>query len=93
MIEHRLHNRVDYEEKCLLQIRNEYYPAKVKNISFGGALVVSYNPLIGLNVGDCCSVSVNGEPPSEYHCKVARIEISSLALEFTDRHIFKSVDH
>ena len=88
MVEHRLHNRVDYEEKCLLQIRNEYYPAKVKNISFGGALVVSYNPLIGLNVGDCCNVSVNGESPGDYPCKVARIDTSSIALEFTGKQMF-----
>ena len=84
MIEHRIHNRIDYDEKCLLQIRNEYFPAQVKNISRGGAFVVSYNTLIGLNVGDSCNVSVNGDPPNAYPCKVVRVEAFSIALEFTD---------
>jgi hypothetical protein len=84
--ENRLHKRVYSEEKCLLQVRNEYYPATVKNISFGGALVHSYNP-IGLNVGDSCNVSMNGDSLREYPCKVARVETPNIALEFTSRRI------
>jgi hypothetical protein len=92
MKEHRLHKRIDSEEICFLELNDGYYPATVKNISSGGALVHTYNPLSGLHVGENCFVGMYGEPPREYPCKVARVDIYNVALKFTGRYIFKRAD-
>ena len=84
--EHRLHKRFNSAENCLLAVRDEYYPATVRNISFGGALVHPYKPLTLLRVGDDCSVCMDNEYLSEYPCKVSRLEAAAVALEFTGRH-------
>jgi hypothetical protein len=91
MGEHRKHQRVDYEETCMLKLRGMYYPTTVKNISFGGALVHFYNPQLVLHVGDDCAVCMNGVSLHDYPCKIARIEASDIAVKFTGRHIFKAV--
>jgi len=91
--EQRLHKRFDSEKICILELNNEFFPATVRNISFSGALVHSYNLLTKLIPGDSCIVSMNGEFQCEYPCKVARIDHSNIALEFIGRHKMHVVDY
>lgn len=86
MKEHRLSTRFNSEKICLLELGNEFYPATIKNISFGGALVRTPNMQHGLRVADKCNISMNGEFLREYPCKVIRVEPSYVALEFINWH-------
>ena len=86
MSEHRLHIRVDCEMKCNMHRGCLYYPAMVKNISPGGALVNFYVTHPNLHVGDNCEVYIGGESLREYSCEVVRIRALDVALKFTDMH-------
>ncbi len=86
MKEHRLSKRVNSEKVCLLELGNEFYPATLKNISFGGALVRTPNMQHGLRIADRCTICMNGEFSREYPCKVIRVEPSYVALEFINWH-------
>jgi hypothetical protein len=87
MTDKRIHMRLDCEEHCKLHLKDLFYPAMVRNISLGGALVHFYDPLPGVNVGDNCKVSLNGDLYCEYDCEIARIDTSHVALRFIDMHI------
>ena len=93
MLEHRHHIRVDCKEKCELHLKGWYYPAKVKNISFGGVFVSFYDkpPDLHLHVGDHCDVSINGEDLRTYCGEVVRVEPSNIAVKFFDVHRIKAV--
>ena len=82
MKEHRLSKRYNSDKVCLLELGNEFYPAKLKNISFGGALVFTPNMQHGLSIADKCTICMNGEFSREYSCKVIRVESCQVALEF-----------
>ena len=86
MEEHRHDMRVDCEQKCIIRQKGWFYPAVVRNISFGGALVHTYRPLLDVRVGDKCVVSIDGEFHQEYSCEVARSEDISIGLAFTGVH-------
>jgi len=81
--EHRHHYRVDCEESCRLYLEDWFYPAKVKNISYGGALLSIEVPHTDLHVDDNCEVRVDVKPLREYSCKVVRVEPSHIAVTFT----------
>lgn len=93
MSEHRHHIRVDCTEKCELYLKGWYYPAKVKNISFGGVFVSFYDkpPDLRLHVGDHCEVSLNGEDLRTYFGEVVRVEPSNIAIKFFDVRRIKAV--
>ncbi|GFE56413.1 PilZ domain-containing protein [Geobacter sp. AOG1] len=84
MREHRHHCRVDCEENCRLYLEDWYYPAKVKNISYSGALLNISVPHTDIHVGDNCEFRVEVKPLHEYSCKVVRVEPSSIALTFNE---------
>ena len=87
MQEHRRHNRVDSDEKCILNFSGWYYQATVKNISSGGALLHPNDPLPELHVGDDCNVNMKRKSLRDHPCKVARVETSHVALKFTGGRI------
>lgn len=89
MKEQRQYKRINREETCILQLRDWYYPATVKNSSFGGVCLYLHQPLPGLHVGDNCNLSMNGEHSREHSCEVVRIEIPNIALKFSDRYKVK----
>ncbi len=91
MPEHRHHIRVDCEEKCELHLRGWYYPAKVKNISFGGVFLNFYDKPPDLNVGEFCEVSIDGEDLRTYSGEVVRVEPSNVAVKFIEVHRIKAV--
>jgi len=91
--EQRLHKRYEAEKACLLERDNDYLPATIRNISFGGALLHNYKLLKNLHVGDTCTVNINGELPYEYPCKIIRVNTADIALEFTDRHNISAVGY
>jgi hypothetical protein len=93
MAEHRLHTRLDCDDHCQLKLRDTFYPATVKNISLGGALVHFYDNLPGVNVGDNCNVSLGGELTCEYSCEVLRVETSKVALSIMGMHIINPFDN
>jgi hypothetical protein len=67
MKEHRLSKRVNSEKVCLLELGNEFYPATLKNISFGGALVRTPNMQHGLRIADRCTICMNGSFHENIH--------------------------
>jgi hypothetical protein len=84
MAEHKRRVRVDCDDRCRLLLKDSSYLAKVKNISFGGALIHFYEPLPDLHVGDNCKVRINAESGSEYDCEVVRVEQFDIAVMFDD---------
>ena len=95
MPEHRHNSRMDYEKNCQLRLGNWYYLARLKNISFDGALVNFYVPPPDLHVGDYCEVSINmdGDSLGEYSCEIVRVDDANIALKFTGINKFKAVLH
>jgi len=87
MAEHRIHNRINDEERCHLRLNDSYYLATVKNVSMGGALVDLYFPPVGLHTGNNCQVSIDGGKLYNYDCKIVRIENSNIALKFIGKHL------
>ncbi len=79
----RLRYRVDCEEKCRLYLADWYYPAKIKNVSYSGALVNISVPYADIHVGDNCEVRLDVNSLREYSCKVVRVESSDIAIMFT----------
>lgn len=93
MTTHRLHVRLDCEDRCHLHLGDSYYPAMVKNISLAGALVHFYDPMPGIQVGDNCKVRLGGDLTCEYNCEVVRVETSKLALSLIDMRLLDAVEH
>jgi len=93
MEECRLHDRIDYDWQCNLHLSDTFYLAKVKNISFGGALVYFYSSPPRLQSGDNCNICMIGEFLCEYSCEVVRAEAPYIALTFIGMHKFKAVEH
>jgi hypothetical protein len=93
MAEHRHDMRVNCEEECILHLEDLHHFAKVKNISFGGALVHFDSMQPTLRIGDKCNISMNGEFLREYSCEVVRAETPDVALTFIGMHKFKAVEH
>ncbi len=86
MSEHRIHDREYCEIKCNMHRECLYYPAMVKNISPGGALVSFYVTHPNLHVGDNCEVFIGGENLRKYSCEIVRIHSLDVALKFIDMH-------
>ncbi|GAM11863.1 hypothetical protein OR1_04187 [Geobacter sp. OR-1] len=84
MLEDRQHARSNCEEKCMLHLRGWYYPATVKNISLGGALVGSGTSLTGLHFGEPCNFFVYEDFFCEFYCKVVRVNEYAVALKIID---------
>ena len=95
MPEYRNNSRTDYEKNCHLRLGNWYYLARLKNISFDGALVYCYAPPRDLHVGDHCevSLSMDGVYRGEYSCEIVRVDNSNIALKFTGKNKLKAVLH
>ncbi len=95
MPEHRNNSRMDYEKNCQLRLGNWYYLARLKNISFDGALVNFYAPPPDLHIGDYCEVSINmdGDYLGEYSCEIVRVDDANIALKFTGINKLKAVLH
>ena len=91
MTEQRHDIRDDCEEKCIMHLGDLYYVARVKNISFGGALVDFKFSTQGLHVGENCDIIMDGGSNREYSCEVVRVGVHKVALTFTNFHVFKSV--
>ena len=93
MADQRLHNRLDSEEKCIVNLRGSYYNATAKNISLGGVLVHFFNSQPDLHIGDSCIISMNGESLVKYPSVVVRVAASEVALRFIDMDIPNAVEH
>jgi len=93
MAEHRLHIRLDCKDRCQLHLKDSFYPAIVKNISLGGALVHFQDPLPGVHIGDNCTVCLGGELDCEYICEVVRVGTSNIALSIIDMHLLNVLEH
>ena len=81
---YRFNKRRDCEEYCHLHLLNSFYPARVENISMGGALVHFFYLQPGLHVGDTIKMTLKREITFEFNCEVIRVEASNVALKFID---------
>ena len=90
MAGYRLNKRLDCEEFCHLHLRDSFYPARVENISLGGALVHFFYPLPGIRVGDNIKMTLSRETTFEFDCEVIRVVASDVALKFIDIDVTKS---
>ena len=90
---YRRHKRRVCEEYCQLHIRDSSYPARVENISFGGALVHFFCPLPGIHVGDKIKMTLKREITFEFDCEVIRVGTSSVAMRFIDIDVSDAFAH
>ena len=80
----RRHKRRDCEDYCYLHVGDSLYPARIDNISLGGALVHFFCPLPGIHVGDKIKMTLQPENTFEFNCVVIRVGTSNVALRFID---------
>ena len=93
MEERRHDKRVICGDSCIVYLGDLHQVAKVMNISFGGALLQFNFPPTRFRAGANCTMSVGGEFPREYSCKVTWVENPYVALMFIGLHEFETVDH
>ena len=96
MAEHRHDKRIECDDTCILLLGDLHHVAKIKNISFGGALV-HFNPSPPiLQIGDICNISIIskiGAFSFKYSCEVVRTETPNIALTFISMHKLNAVEH
>jgi hypothetical protein len=81
------------KEYCQLYLGDSSYPARIENISFGGALVHFFCPLPGIHVGDELKMTLKREITFEFNCVVIRVGISNVALRFIDIDVSDAFAH
>jgi hypothetical protein len=84
MTGYRLNKRRDCEEYCHLHLKDSFYPARVENISMGGALVHFFYLQPGIHIGDMIKMTLKREITIVCDCEVIRVESSNVALRFID---------
>ena len=90
---HRRNKRRVCEEYCQLHMEDSSYPAKIVNISFGGARVHFFCPLPGIHVGDKLKMTLKREITFEFTCEVIRADTSNFALRFIDIDVSDAFAH
>ena len=96
MAEHRHDKRIECDDTCILLLGDLHHVAKIKNISFGGALVHFHSSSPSLQIGEICNISIvgkNGAFPFKYSCEVVRSEAPDIALTFISMHKLKVFEH
>ena len=81
------------EDYCQLHLGDSSYPARVENISFGGALVHFFCPLPGIHVGDELKITLKREITFEFKCVVIRVGTLNVALRFIDIDVSDAFAH
>jgi hypothetical protein len=93
MAGYRRHKRRVCEEYCHLHLGDSSYPARIENISFGGALVHFFRTLPGIHVGDKFKMTLKREITFEFNCEVIRVGTSNVALRFIDIDVSDAFEH
>ena len=87
MDDKRQNTRIDSEKRCHLLWSDSFYPAIIKNVSLGGALLFFDKPIPDVHSGGVCYVHLDVDHSLSHHCtyasKVIRVFNSGIALRFT----------